>query len=122
VRTGNVKWSLRYRYGIPGEVMAAYGTAYKNATVSTDTPDTNTDDLVLLTPMDSATLTGGTVGTFLQLELSRIPGADSPDIDTYPEQARLISIDVHFQRNAPGAFTRYAKHDPNQAPSTRYVL
>jgi hypothetical protein len=120
VRTGNVKWSLRYRYGAPGVAMAAYGTAYKTATVSAATPDTNTDDKVLLTHMSTGALTLGTAGTFLQIELSRIPTADSPDIDTYPALARLISIDVHYMRNAPGAFSPYFKYDPNQQGSTQY--
>lgn len=120
VRTGNVKWSLRYRYAAPGSALSAYGTAYKSATVSTDTPDTDTDDKILITKLSSATLTNGTIGTFLQLELSRIPAADSPDIDTYPESARLISIDVHYQKNQPGSHLPYSKFDAAHPATTRY--
>jgi len=121
VRTGDVTWSMRYRQGVAGVAMASYSGAYAVSTVSADTPDDDTDDVVLLSNFGAIDLTDATVGTFLQFEVSRRPAANSPDLDTYPESARLISVDLHFQRNAPGAFNPYFKYDPNVAPSTRYA-
>lgn len=101
---GNVAWQLEYKWAPIGEVSDANWTTLVGATVAAGTPDTNTTNMHMITPLGTISGTGRQISDMLIMKLSRIPG-DSPDLDTYAADARLLEFDIHYQTDFAGGST-----------------
>lgn len=104
--SGDVLWRLSYKWAPIGEVMDAAFTDLDSSTVVSVTPDTDTEDMHLITAFSAITATGKTLSDMLVMKLSRI-GSDGSD--TYGADARLLEFDIHFRKNAFGSRQEYIK-------------
>lgn len=105
--SGNVLWQLDYKWSPVNEVMDAAFTTLQASTVSDGTPDTDTADKHLITPLGDISGEGKQVSDMLIMKLSRLGGDAS---DTYNnQQARFLEFDIHYEIDGLGTGAEYTK-------------
>jgi hypothetical protein len=104
---GNVAWQMRYKKAPVNGVRDADWTDLGIVDTPTQlTPDTDTADYQIVTQWDEIDMTGLNVEHSVLFELSRA-GGDA--LDTYNQDARLISIDIHYLIDSPGGIRDFQK-------------
>lgn len=105
--SGGVYWQLDYEVVNNGDIATmAYGSSLGASTVATGTPDDNTAERVLITPLGTLGMTGAKVSSLILWKLSRIHDNAA---DTYGADARLIEFDIHFEINTLGSDSEFTK-------------
>ena len=102
----DVYWQLQYRWAKIGEVMDASWTTIGASTVSTGTPDGDTANEHLITPLPTIDGTGAGISDMLICQLSRVHDNVA---DTYGADARLFEFDIHYQIDQPGSEQEFTK-------------
>jgi len=104
---GDVLWQFDYEVVNNGAVAAMdYGSQLQATTVATGTPDGDTANEVLITPLGDITMTGKTVSSIIFWKLSRI-GSDAAD--TYGADARMLEFDIHYEVDSFGSNDEFVK-------------
>lgn len=98
--SGNVLWRLEYKWAPIGEVMDAAFTTVDASTPIGATPDTDTADYHMITSFGDVDVSGKNVSDMFIFKVSRV-GGDAAD--TYAADARLLEIDIHYQKNSLGS-------------------
>jgi len=103
---GDVYWRVRHRTWATGGVVAGSWTDLDQATVSSTTPDGDTQDEHLISEMGEIDGSALLVEDAILFHLERI-GGDAGD--TYGADARLLSLDFHIQLNSRGTLEEWSK-------------
>ena len=107
--SGDVLWQLDYKWSPINEVMDAAFTTLQATAVAAGTPDTDTADKHLITPLGDISGQGKQVSDMLICKLSRLGGDAS---DTYDNQnARFLEFDIHYEVDGLGTAQLYTKVD-----------
>ena len=105
--SGDVLWQLDYKWAPVNEVMDAAFTTLQASTVADGTPDTDTADKHLITPLGDISGAGKQVSDMLVMKLSRLGGDAS---DTYNNKnARFLEFDIHYEVDGVGTAAEYTK-------------
>lgn len=104
--TTNVMWELAYRWAPIGEVFDGTWTTLSAATTVAGTPDSNAQDVHLITELGEIDSSGKGISDMLLLLLDREPNDAA---DTYGSDARLLSFDLHAQIDSAGSDRPYNK-------------
>jgi hypothetical protein len=100
---GNVKWGIEYTIKNYNDVFG--GTSILEAT-TISVGDDNTPYEHLITNLGEITGTGLKISAMLMGRVYRL-GTDTED--TYPDDAALLEIDIHYQLDAAGSTQIYTK-------------
>ncbi len=103
---GDVYWQLDYKKAPIGEVMDAAFTTIYSTTVATGTPDNDTANEHLITPLGDIAMPGGELSDMLIMKLSRF---GSNGADTYGADARLLEFDIHYEIDGFGSGREFIK-------------
>lgn len=98
--TGNVKWQLEYSH------VNVNGTFPSASTTSVVAAAGGTAYVHKLSAFPDFSGTGAQIGCVCNFRLFRDP---SDAADTYPDDAALLCIGIHFQRDTPGSVSRTSK-------------
>ena len=98
--SGTVNWQMKYKWGNIGDVMGAYSILYGGIE---SIPNSDTAEKQALMSFPTATglmsRTGKTLSSILNVWLQRTGTSG----DTYGADARLISADLHIQKDGNGS-------------------
>ena len=105
--SGDVFWQFDYEVVNNGAVAAMdYGSQLQATTVAIGTPDGDTANEVLITPLGDITMTGKTLTSLIFWKFSRI-GGDAAD--TYGADARMLEFDIHYEIDSFGSNEEFIK-------------
>ena len=104
---GDVLWQIDYEVVNNGDVAPmAYGEQLQAASVASGTPDNDTANELLITPLGDVAMTSKTLSCIVFWKLSRI-GGDAAD--TYGADARLLEFDIHYEIDSFGSDDEFTK-------------
>lgn len=95
---GTVAWRFHHRQVPAGGVMPGAWTTITSSTPVAETPDNDTAGEHLITSLGTISMTGYTHGHLVMALLSR-----EPSIDTYAADARLLAVELLYERDTRGS-------------------
>jgi hypothetical protein len=101
--TGDVIWTLRYRWANPGDVFPAWSETIVGVTAvaSGDLADQHA-----ITGFGEIDGTGKLLSSIFLWQLGRLPTDEN---DTYADDARLYEFDIHYLVNGIGSTSEFQK-------------
>ncbi|KKM75012.1 hypothetical protein LCGC14_1394540 [marine sediment metagenome] len=110
---GNVLWRIDYEVVNNGDVATmAYGTQIQSTSPIAETPDNDTANEILITDIGDVDMTGKKLACMVLWKLSRIGGDGS---DTYNSDARLLEMDIHYQKFSDGSYDEWTSLEKEYA-------
>jgi len=103
---GDVYWQLDYKMAPIGEVMDAAFTTIFSTTTAAGTPDNDTANEHLITPLGDIDMAGKELSDMLVMKLSRIGGNGA---DTFASDCRLLEFDIHYEIDGFGSGREFIK-------------
>jgi hypothetical protein len=108
---GDVVWGFRFRFSNFGEVLTAMSPMFTFSEPQNLTVDHDLEDEHLITSLTVLPMADQSISTVVLLEVCR---AATEVEDTYPEDARMLGVDIHFLANQPGSVLIHSKYPRDQ--------